>query len=118
MAKPVKQDGLFELEDYLVSSELKIDDLEDQSKDLVEDAFHRDKDMKRITSSLKNDMDHLKSKLEDIKISMDVFKKEIKRIVDDFKFLGKKEQFKRVQDKVDEWAPETFVTKDEVLRNL
>ncbi len=114
-APPPKWDSL---DSYLAKVKLRVNDLEAQAKDLTKTSSQKVTDVQRIRSSLKSELEELHLKVRVMKKQVEEFKREIRMMTKEFKDLGKDDQFKKLQDKIDEWGPENFITKTELRREL
>lgn len=118
MAKKTPTENWNAMDNYLIKIKLRITDLELQSKDLVKEASQRNTNLGRTVMELKTEIEHLGERLKYVRDEVDVFKKDIIIMTKEFKSLGKEDAFQKLKDKIDEWGPEKFITKQELMRKL
>mgnify|MGYP005847428661 CR=1 FL=1 len=107
-----------QISNYLLRLSSRVEQLEENSSDIMNEA-----DMK--TSNFKDTSEHMKKNLEILKDNLEVLKDSVKeqknimrKMTEEFKGIVHKEQFKQLQEKIDEWGPENYVTRNELQKEL
>ncbi|MAG39147.1 hypothetical protein CMO90_03605 [Candidatus Woesearchaeota archaeon] len=113
-----QKEDLSGINDYILRLAIRIADLEKDSKTIIKNCDQIDKSFHRTASNLKTEIAHFRENVSKTNKVVNNYKKIIANMIKDFKGVGKQERFIRLKDKIDEWAPETFITKEELKKSF
>ncbi|MBC8495588.1 hypothetical protein H8D36_05515 [archaeon] len=111
-----QQVNIEEINNYVQKLANKISEMDSESKEIVKNVNSKDAELQKIVNSLKVEIENLKKSTRTAKEIVEQQKKTIKLMITAFKGLVKQDSFIKLKDKIDEWGPETFITKTELKK--
>ncbi len=107
-----------EIEEYLDRIGKRIVEMESLSKELVTIEDRRKTQLKRIVARFKVEIKNLHDRLAKEKRKLINDQREIKVLITEFKDVVKKEGLDKLNDRIEEWGPDKFVNRNEVLKRI
>jgi seryl-tRNA synthetase len=118
MAEEVNKGEVFELFDYITNMNSRLQSLQRTANLILN---HLDRSATTIDEKKKElirELDEIKDDVADIKEEIRFLQKAILEMINVFKSSVKVDDYERFKKRIDIWAPETFVTRDEVNKVL
>jgi seryl-tRNA synthetase len=118
MAEEVNKGEVFELSGYITSMSSRLQSLQRTANLILN---HLDMSATTIDDKKKElikELDEIKDDVADIKEDIRFLQKAILKMINQFKNSVKADDYERFKKRIDIWAPETFVTRNEVNKVL
>jgi len=112
------KEKLADMNNYLDRLSLRIGQIEKESQNIIKEQEKRNTQLKRMVASIHVEMRNLKDRFEKVKKNIGQDKQEMRFLITHFKDVVKKESFAKLSDMVEEWGPENFTTRNDVLREI
>ena len=112
------QPDFSDMTEYLNKLLNRVDYIEKQSDSLDNRSNLRNISLSYTQEEIKEDIMTLKEKLAILKKEIEENKRVIKLMANEFKKIIKKENMDKLNEKVDNWGPERFITRTEMKNNI
>ena len=104
---------LFDLTGYLQKIEEKTLQIEEDSQGIQESIEQRDTQLVRITLSLQKDFHAIQTRLDGYKKKLELTKKDLLAILKDYKLAARKDEFEKLQARIEKLGFENNITRGE-----
>ncbi len=118
MAVIVDMNDVLELSGYLKSLMSRLQSLEKISEEITRNIDKLDTSISSNKQDLKSELNAIKSAVLELKDDVRFVQKTIVQLIVQLKSSVKADDYERFKKRIDLWAPESFVTKNEVEKVL
>jgi len=96
----------------------RIDEQDDLGKDLERFVQMKDLQWHSEVSEFKRELNFMKEQVNELRRRISMLKHNFVMTVEEFRIKASSEDFKKLQNRVDDWDMENFISKDEFKRKL
>jgi seryl-tRNA synthetase len=118
MAEEINKGEVFELSGYITSMSSRMQSLQRTANLILNQLDRSDTNIGDKKKEIVNELNDIKNDVAEIKEEIRSLQKAILEMINQFKNSVKADDYERFKKRIDIWAPETFVTRNEVDKVL